>query len=107
MSFISSILAKIIERRLRYASQSIDTVYVHSATSADALAAGLPVGQRRIMLRLDQSQHIKDHCAAFVQIHGELLHVRLYLRRFRIPSVYANNLWPRCELCRLRKNGRK
>lgn len=56
MSLILSILTKIIERRLlRYASQGIDTVYVHRATSADALATGPPVGQRWIMLRLDQS----------------------------------------------------
>jgi hypothetical protein len=71
---------------LAQASERVDTVNVHGARAADALAARSAEGERRVHLVLHLDQRVEHHRSAIVQVDLVLLHLRL-CARVRIPAV--------------------
>lgn len=59
------------------ASQSVDTVDVHGAATANTLATTPPEGKGRVNFVLDADERIKHHGSGLVQIKCVRLHLRL------------------------------
>lgn len=77
------------------ASQSVHTVNVHRATSANTLTAAAAERQRGIDLILDADERIQHHRPRLVQIQSVCLHARLLLGTIGIPSVDVESLGSR------------
>jgi len=73
-------------------SQRVDAVDIHSATSADTLAATSSESQGRINLILDSDQGIQHHGTGLVKVEGVCLHLRLRGWLIWIPSIDVESL---------------
>lgn len=74
------------------ACQCVDSVNVHGATSANALATTPPKGQSRVHLVLDPDERIQHHGSRLVQVEGVRLHLGLGRGLIGIPSVDVESL---------------
>lgn len=74
------------------AGQSVDSINVHRAASADTLAAAPPEGQGGIDLVLYADQRIQHHRARLLQIQLVRLHLGLLGRLVGVPAVDMEGL---------------
>jgi hypothetical protein len=81
----------VIEIRTQ-ACQSVDSINVHRAASADSLSAAPSECQGRIDFILDPNQCVQHHWPRLVKIQGVGLHSRLGGRLVGVPSVDLEGL---------------
>jgi hypothetical protein len=74
------------------AGESVDTVNVHGAGTADALSAGSAEGKSRVQLILDSDQSIQHHGTGLVEVEGVALHLGLVAGGVGVPSVDVEGL---------------
>ena len=68
------------------AGEGIGAVDIHSAGTANALAAGAPEGERRIRITFDLDQRVEHHGAAIVGVDLERVGARI-VARVRIVAI--------------------
>lgn len=74
------------------AGQSVDTVDVHGARTADTLTAGSPEGQGRVEFVLNTDERIEHHGSGLVEVEIVGLHLGLLARLIRVPAVDLEGL---------------
>lgn len=84
-----------IDKSHTQASQSVDTVNVHSTASANTLTAASSESQCRVDLILNTNQSIQHHRTGLVQVKGIALHTRLLGGSIGIPAVDMEGLGTR------------
>lgn len=74
------------------ACQCVDSVNVHGAASANALATTSPEGQSGVHLVLDPDERIQHHGSRLVQVQSVRLHLGLGRGLVGVPSVDVEGL---------------
>ena len=77
---------------LTQAGESVDSVNVHGARSANALSAGAAESKSWVDLVLDANERIQHHRSGLVQVQGVCLHPWLLGWSVWVPSVDVEGL---------------
>lgn len=88
------------------ASERVLAVDVHGTATADTFTAASSEGESRVQFVLDADNGVQHHRASLVQIDGIALHVRLFARGIRVPSVDLKCLHTRLFRRRFFSDGR-
>ena len=88
------------------ASERVLAVDVHGTATADTFTAASSEGESRVQFVLDADDGVQHHRAGLVQIDGVALHVRLFARGIRVPSVDLECLHARLFRRRFFSHGR-